>query len=158
MTSYIVIGRESQISMYVHRRSIAFYILILMKSTTVREHCMEKSYAEFDWNWARNAEKMGKYLLTQMSDVQFFIKRFWSTSHEFKTTVWRNHTPSDWNRARYIGNTSKYIYIYTHTHTSKTQQSMPPLRWKQQLKSPVWTNYIPSLIEKKRKMYKTPAI
>jgi len=68
----------------------------------VREHCTEKPYREFVQNWARNVENMCKYLLTQMSEVQLSINHLWSTSHEFKTTVWRNHTPSDWNWARYV--------------------------------------------------------
>jgi len=63
---------------------------------------METSYTQFEQNWARNVENMNKYQLTQMSEVQQSINRFWSISHEFKTTVWRNHTPSDWNQARYI--------------------------------------------------------
>ena len=66
----------------------------------VWEHCTDKSYTEFDRNWARNVENMWKYQLTQMSELQLSRNLFWSTSHELKTTVWRNHTPSDWHRAR----------------------------------------------------------
>jgi len=48
----------------------------LIEIIQVREHCTEKSYTEFDTNWARNVENMYKYLLTQMSEVQLSINQF----------------------------------------------------------------------------------
>ena len=40
--SYIAIGQETQISIYDHKRSISFCKAILMKNTSVQEHCTEK--------------------------------------------------------------------------------------------------------------------
>jgi hypothetical protein len=46
--SYIANGQETQISIYAHKWSIAFYKPILIEITQVWEHCTEKSYTEFE--------------------------------------------------------------------------------------------------------------
>jgi len=118
-----------QISIDPNEWSTTFYKPILKYIAWVQDNCTEKSYTEFDKNWARNVENMCKYLLTQMSEVQLSINQFWSTLHEFKTTVWRNHTQSDQNRARYVENTSIYIklYVYIVTHRVLYGQTMYPV-------------------------------
>jgi len=108
--SYIEIGQETQISTYTHKWSIAFYKPILIEITQVRENCMEKSYTEFDRNWARNVENMCKYLLTQMSEVQLSINWFWNISRVQEHCMEKSYT--EWLKLGKICRKYQQIFIY----------------------------------------------
>jgi hypothetical protein len=67
---------------------------------------------------------MSKYLFTHKSEVQLSLNWFWWTSHGVKTTVWRNHTTSDWSQARYVENRSKfYLQIWVKYSSQCTQSN-----------------------------------
>jgi hypothetical protein len=132
----------------------------LIEIIQVWEHCTEKSYTEFDRNWARNVEN---------TYVQISIDpNEWSTAFYkpiLKYIAWvqdncMEKLYTEWSKSGKICWKYQQIYIYIHgvNYSSQSPHCNGAEQKPQQLNCTVWTNYIPSLIETGQETYKTPAL